>query len=374
MTKSTGEVSLFERFKTKVEEFREELLTATAEVNLQSAQLTSMKHEHLYATLQEAFVIGCELMQPENAELLDQLLKQFHIERREGANPWMAVVNLLFVKRRKGKKGEWVVEVDKSAKKYAPAFYYMEQKKVIPEEAADYIKRFEYAKDKKLKALEVAGRDLRGGREPDEQEQFDQLNRLMTTAAVPLAVFDRDQLSTRAMQDGEFVLLWGRLIGRDVVVYGEVNAPKGNHSRITAYLYQAAKEAFAWTEKRVEKGMENGKGCMPPRRISPPTAEKLLEEERKRLSPKHMAKLAERAIKGGKGHPQNGDKTLAGSDQSDPAKPPKGRPARKGIKTGGNVKVESLTGQHKPMSRERIRELAVKLANDKRRSGKAVAA
>lgn len=356
MTKKTGEVSLFERFKKKVEEFRSELLEDTAEIKLQIAQLTKGKHEHLYATLQEAFVIGSELMLPENAELLGQLLDAYGIERRESANPWTAVVNLLFVKRRLGKKAKWVVEVDKSAKKYAPVFYYMEQKKVVPEEAADYITTFEYAKQTKLKALETAGRDLRGGREPDEQEQFDKVNLLLRSVGT-LAIIDRDDLSTRVMDDGEFILLWGRLVGREVVVMGEVNAPKGNHGRITAYLYQAAKEAFAWTKKRVEKGMENGKGCMPPRRISPPMAKKLLEAERKRFSDERMTQLAERAIKGGKHHPQNGDKTLAGSDQKASAKP---------AKVSKNTKKTA----EKRVDPSQFKALAERLANDPRRRAK----
>ncbi len=356
MTKMTGEVrpvdeKKLEHFKKKVEGFREELLNTAGSLKVDAAALTERKNEQLYATLQEAFVIGTELMQPENKALLDKLLDDFHIKRREGANPWTAVVNMLFVKRRKGKKGEWIVEVDTSAKKYAPAFYYMEQKpdEFPPEEVADKIKEFSYAKEKKLKGLEAAGRQLRGGREPDEQEQLDEVN-LMLQSAVPLGAIDRDELTNRAMQDGEFILLWGRLIGRQVVVYGEMDATKGNHGRVAAYLYQAAKEAFAWTKKRVDDGKDNGKGVMPPRRLTPETREKLLENERKRFSESRNRKLAERAIKGGKHHPQNGDKKLAGSDQKAAKEPAK----------RGEVVV--------PPSR--YKEVAQRLARDPRRTSK----
>lgn len=357
MTKSTDEPrpideKKLEQFKRKVEDFRENLLATNGDLKIEAEGLSERKTEHLYASLQEAFVLGTQLMLPENDVLLDKLLEQFGIKRRQGANPWMAVVNLLFVKRRKGKKGKWIVEVDTSAKKYAPAFYYMEQKpnEFPPEEVADKIKAFSYAKEKKLKALEIAGRQLRGGREPDEQEQFDQVN-LLLQSAVPLGAVDRDELTNREMQDGELLLLWGRLIGRKVVVYGEMHATKGNHGRVAAYLYQAANEAFAWTKKRVEDGKENGIGVMPPRRLTPETRKRLLKNERKRFNESLNRKLAEQAIKGGKAHPQNGDRKLAGSDQTDPVKPAK-------------RKKEVVV----PPSR--FKEVAHRLARDPRRTAK----
>lgn len=347
-----------EHFRKKVEGFREELLDTTGDLKIEGAVLTQRKNEHLYATLQEAFVIGTELMRPENRTVLDKLLDEFRIKRREGANPWTVVVNLLFVKRRKGKKGEWIVEVDKSAKKYAPAFYYMEQKpdEFPPEEVADRIKEFSFAKEKKLKGLEAAGRQLRGGREPDEQEQFDQVN-LLLHSAVPLGAIDRDQLTNRAMQEGEFILLWGRLIGRQVVVYGEMHATKGNHGRVTAYLYQAAKEAFAWTEKRVDDGKEDGKGVMPPRRLTPETRKKLLDSERKRFSESRNRKLAERAIRGGRYHPQNGDNKLAGSDQIATEKP-------------ATASKKPKRTVEKVVEPAQFKALAERLANDPRRTAK----
>jgi len=363
MTKSTGEVRLLdekklEHFRKKVDGFREELLNTAGSLKADADELTERKNEQLYATLQEAFVIGTELMQPENEALLAKLLDAYDIKQRKGANPWTAVVNLLFVKRRKDRKAQWIVEVDMSAKKYAPMFYYMEQKpdEFPPEEVADKIKEFSYAKEKKLKGLEAAGRQLRGGREPDEQEQLDQVN-LLLQSAVPLGAIDRDELTSRAMQDGEFILLWGRLIGRQVVVYGEMDASKGNHGRVAAYLYQAAKEAFAWTKKRVEDGKENGKGVMPPRRLTPETREKLLENERKRFSERRNRKLAERAIKGGKHHPQNGDKKLAGSDQTEPVKP-------------ARVSKQPRRTMTKHVDPTQFRRLAERLANDPRRTGK----
>jgi hypothetical protein len=98
-----------EHFRKKVEGFREELLATTGGLKIEAADLTQRKNEQLYATLQEAFVIGTELMQPENQPLLDKanakvvadvLKLRGATPKREGVNPFFPCVKALYGKEK----------------------------------------------------------------------------------------------------------------------------------------------------------------------------------------------------------------------------------------------------------------------------------
>lgn len=314
------------RLMNKVEQFREGVKKSTIDAQVAATSLSVAKREGLYAMLQEAFVIASELMQPENTEVLDKLLKQYGIKKdgRPGTNPWMAVVNLLFVRLAKGKKGKVVVVVDRSAKKYAPVFLCMDKKEVPPEEAADYIMAFDDGNHgRALKGLEKAGRSL-NGKEPDEMQGLQRINHMLKFAT-PLAVFPRDEMTNRPMNDGEFFTLWGRLIGSNVHVYGELYSIKGSNSRVVQYLYKASKEAFDHVKKLVG-GTPVGKGNMRPRLIGENILMGVITEGwAKWTEHKRATEAAAKA-----------EDVVSIAD----AKPKKGKRERKAIKTRDAVGIE----------------------------------
>lgn len=293
----------------------------------QEHRLKVNNRKALYQTIQQGYIIGSELMLPQNVAELARLLDTHGLQpAREGTNKWMPVTNLLF--------GTWQVNKethkrefipDRSAKKYANSFRYFHESEWQPDRIAAILmdengveNRIGKHFGKGLVGTERADIYEHRKEEQDEREKHrkEQVRRFWEGGLgfVPAGNASRDLLATLPAQDWTFVALWGVKMGTDIMLYGPMPTPYWDSAASNGQ--RAIIEAVDWLDKY--------QAASPADRATMP---------RPTLLPREVWKPAQERV----------DADTAEQAQQTQLATEAVRKGRKGIKTGGKVQVEAVT-------------------------------
>ena len=196
-------------------------------------QFTTNEQRALYDRLARAYWIADLIMQLDERDKapLDAQLKANMLQRdkREKSNPWVAVVNLLFGMAQE----DGSLKINRSAYKYAAVFRELKRNKVKPLEAAEFINKYKFDGETKLLGLELADRHYSGLSE----EPVTKKGKITTRTnhgysayvenVEPFAEIGKEILGQQAVEDGNYVVIWGEFRDGKIKLYGTLpNAVK----------------------------------------------------------------------------------------------------------------------------------------------------
>lgn len=313
MTKDNQDV---ERFEKRVEDFREGVANDATKFRKEAGRLTVNKREALYANIQEAYCIGLELLDPANTETFDALLAKHGLKRdpRKGSNPWMPVANLLFGKWVEDKEAAdgWRFKPDFSAKKYAPSFRYFQEHQWDRELIVDGLRdpttyklvNFGKGFGKGLVGTEKLGRhEHRDNADDDqsvEEREADTNRDKFWNLGTPLGTIKINDMTNRAVDDLEYVALWG--IARTdrnpriIEIYGELRGVEYSRT-VKSYLDKAEKELRPFLRKHVQEGKPIRKGNTKPKLLNDNILKPLMDSVRKQETTKAAQSTPEQPAK-----------------------------------------------------------------------------
>ncbi|PNQ74352.1 hypothetical protein BA950_14900 [Erythrobacter sp. SAORIC-644] len=193
-------------------------------------QFTTNEQKKLYGRLSRAYLIADLIMQLDDKDQtpLDKQLKAVGLKRGTRqvgdrmSNPWVTVVNLLFGTV----EDDGSLKINRSATKYAAAFRELKRNKVAPVNAAAFIDKYKYDGETKLLGLELADRHF-GGLTEEPETKKGKVTTLTNHGyhayvekVEPFAEIDKEILGCQAVEDGDFVVVWGEYVNGKIQLYG----------------------------------------------------------------------------------------------------------------------------------------------------------
>ncbi|QPL38241.1 hypothetical protein IT881_08725 [Erythrobacter sp. A30-3] len=193
-------------------------------------QFTTNEQKKLYDRLARAYWIADLIMQLDEKDKapLDAQLKANALQRdmRKKSNPWVAVVNLLFGFAQE----DGSLKINRAAYKYAAVFRELKRNKVKPLEAAEFIDKYKFDGETKLLGLELADRHHSGLTEEPVTKKGPLSTRTNHGYSAyvkniePFAEIGKEILGEQAVENGNYVVIWGEYRDGKIKLYGTLPA------------------------------------------------------------------------------------------------------------------------------------------------------